>query len=185
MDKREQIIMAAMKLLVERGIQATPMSAIAKAAGTGMGTIYNYFATKEDLINAIYLHIKTSEINQTLKNIPADASVKSKFLGYYTSFVTFYLKFPESFTFIDQMQNSPVIKEETKIIGKNALLPVYELIIKGQQDGIIKKYEIESMLNFLGGTITTFVRWRLGNNNIDAENQLEQQLKMVWDAVKD
>jgi AcrR family transcriptional regulator len=41
--------MAAMKLLVDRGIQATPMSAIAKAAGTGMGTIYNYFATKEDL----------------------------------------------------------------------------------------------------------------------------------------
>jgi AcrR family transcriptional regulator len=45
-DKKEQIIKAAMKLLTERGVQATPMSAIAKAANTGMGTIYNYFATK-------------------------------------------------------------------------------------------------------------------------------------------
>jgi len=34
------------------------MSAIAKAANTGMGTIYNYFTTKEELINSIYLYIK-------------------------------------------------------------------------------------------------------------------------------
>jgi TetR/AcrR family transcriptional regulator, repressor of fatR-cypB operon len=56
-DKKLQIIHAAMKLLIANGVQATPMSAIAREANTGMGTIYNYYATKEELINAIYIFI--------------------------------------------------------------------------------------------------------------------------------
>ena len=47
-----------MTLLIENGVQGTPMSAIAKEANTGMGTIYNYFPTKEDLINSTYIYIK-------------------------------------------------------------------------------------------------------------------------------
>ena len=61
-DKREQIILAAMTLLIENGVQGTPMSAIAKEANTGMGTIYNYFPTKEDLINSTYIYIKQDEL---------------------------------------------------------------------------------------------------------------------------
>jgi TetR/AcrR family transcriptional regulator, repressor of fatR-cypB operon len=184
-DKKEQIIVAAMKLLVEKGIQATPMSAIAKAAGTGMGTIYNYFATKEELINAIYLHVKGSEIELILNSIDPNTSLKAKFLSYYTAFVNFYLKYPESFDFIDQMHNSPVIQPLTKEQGKAAFLPVIQLIQQGQDEGIIKKMELEALLHFLAGTITSYVRWMLSTNLKDQITNLDQQVRMVWDAIKE
>lgn len=174
-----------MKLLVTKGVQATPMSAIAKAAGTGMGTIYNYFATKEDLINAIYLYIKRSEVLLVTNSIDPNISVKAKFLNYYTAFINFYLKYPESFAFMDQMQNSPIIKIATKEEGKSAFVPVFELIIQGQQEGIIKKIELESILYFLAGTVTTYVRWVLSINKSKHKMLFEHQLRMVWDAIKE
>lgn len=173
-----------MKLLVEKGMQATPMSAIAKAAGSGMGTIYNYFATKEELVNAIYLYIKRSEIALVLKSIDPAASLKSRFLNYYTSFINFYLKYPESFAFMDQMQNSPVIHSSTKEEGKAAFMPVIALIQQGQEEGIIKQTELEVIIYFLSGTITTYVRWMLSIGKKNQKAYLDQQLILVWDAIK-
>lgn len=184
-DKKEQIIVAAMKLLVEKGVQATPMSAIAKAAGTGMGTIYNYFATKEELINAIYLYIKQSEVALVTKSIDPKAPLKIRFFSYYTAFINFNLKYPESFAFMDQMQNSPIIQCSTRDEGKAAFMPVIELIQQGQKDGIIKQIEIEAMLYFLAGTLTTYVRWIINTDKKNQTKYLEQHLRMVWDAIKE
>lgn len=178
------ILLAAMNLFVEKGIQGTPMSAIAKAAGSGMGTIYNYFATKEDLINAIYLHIKTSEIIQTLKSLDSDSSLKTRFLEFYISVINFYLKHPAGFAFMDQMQNSPIITKETKAQGLNAFAPVFELITQGQNEGIIKPLAMESIIYFLAGTINTFVRWILKADKETQQQKIADQLTMVWDAVK-
>ncbi|WP_316927874.1 TetR/AcrR family transcriptional regulator [Croceivirga radicis] len=58
MNKKQIILSSALELLVEKGVHNTPMSAIGKAAKTGMGTIYNYFPNKEALINEIYTDIK-------------------------------------------------------------------------------------------------------------------------------
>ncbi|OJV55460.1 MAG: hypothetical protein BGO31_19030 [Bacteroidetes bacterium 43-16] len=184
MNKREQIILAAMHLFVEKGIQGTPMSAIAKAAGTGMGTIYNYFPTKEELINAIYLHIKTSEILQTLESLDKNSSLKTRFLEFYISIINFYLKYPMGFAFMDQMQNSPIITACTKAQGKHAFVTVFELIEQGQKEGIIKNLEMESIIYFLAGTINTFVRWILNEPKNTRKKKIEAQLQMVWDAVK-
>lgn len=174
-----------MKLLVEKGVQATPMSAIARAAGTGMGTIYNYFPTKEELINAIYLYVKKSEITLVVNSIDKNASLKSKFLDFYTAFINFYLKYPESFAFMDQMQNSPIIQPATREEGKAAFMPVFELVEQGQREGIIKRIDMEAILYFLAGTVTTYVRWMLSVQKKNQKARLEQQLRMVWDAIKE
>ncbi len=183
-NKKEKILIEAMKLLVENGIQGTPMSAIAKAAGTGMGTIYNYFATKEDLINAIYLHIKTSEITQTLKSLDNGSSLKAQFLTFYLAFINFYLKHPQSFAFMAQMQNAPVITAATMEQGKIAFEPVFDLIKQGQAEGIIKNIEMESITYFLAGTINSFVRWMLELPKKQQKEKIDKQLQLVWDAIK-
>lgn len=174
-----------MKLLVHKGIQATPMSAIAKAAGTGMGTIYNYFATKEELINAIYLYIKQAEVAAVTRQIDPNASLKVRFMAYYTAFIQFNLRYPESFAFMEQMQHSPIIQCGTREEGKSAFMPVIDLIKKGQQEGIIKPVDIEAILYFLAGTLSTYVRWLISSGKEANKTLLEQHLRMVWDGIKE
>jgi AcrR family transcriptional regulator len=47
-----EILSAALDLFAERGFAATKLDDVAEAAGIGKGTIYLYFATKEDLFKA-------------------------------------------------------------------------------------------------------------------------------------
>ncbi|MER5170400.1 TetR/AcrR family transcriptional regulator [Thioclava kandeliae] len=48
-EKRDQILEGAWKMFLERGYDATTMSSICKAAGVSKGTLYVYFADKQDL----------------------------------------------------------------------------------------------------------------------------------------
>ena len=51
--KAERILQAAETVFAEYGFQKTKVSDIAKLAGVGEGTVYEYFGTKEDLLLAI------------------------------------------------------------------------------------------------------------------------------------
>jgi AcrR family transcriptional regulator len=48
-----EIVSAALTLFVARGLGATKLEDVAKAAGIAKGTIYLYFPTKEDLFRAV------------------------------------------------------------------------------------------------------------------------------------
>ena len=52
--RKKEIVLATLEVFSEKGYEATSMSQIAKLAGIGKGTIYEYFESKEELIlNAV------------------------------------------------------------------------------------------------------------------------------------
>ena len=48
---RDRLLLAARSVFEERGFDATRMSDIAQAAGVSHGTVYTWFATKEDVLH--------------------------------------------------------------------------------------------------------------------------------------
>ena len=52
-EKRRSIALACRDLLLEHGIRNLTVSQIARTAGVGKGTIYEYFGTKEEIVFAI------------------------------------------------------------------------------------------------------------------------------------
>ena len=174
---------AALKLLVEHGTQATPMSAIARAAHTGMGTIYHYFTTKEALINAIYVFVKQEQL-RAVAAPPAKASVKRRFDHYYLGLITYLITQPDYFRFMNQYHNSPILTAETHAEGFRAFEPVVELLTAGQEQGIVKDMDLHQLLEFLYSSIMGFVRWIVLGDRILSQNLLNDQLRLVWDAIK-
>ncbi|MDO3526390.1 TetR/AcrR family transcriptional regulator [Ralstonia pseudosolanacearum] len=57
-EKREAILAAATNLVAELGIGASTAK-IAQAAGVAEGTLFTYFATKDELLNHLLLEIQT------------------------------------------------------------------------------------------------------------------------------
>ena len=84
-DKQIALLEAATNVVAEQGLGA-PTSLIAKRAGVAEGTLFRYFATKDELLNALYLDIKRSlgESMRELINRSAtrDALVRSLWDGY-------------------------------------------------------------------------------------------------------
>ena len=53
MDKKEQIIHAALEVFARQGLEKGKIADIAKQAGIGKGTIYEYFKSKDEIFKAI------------------------------------------------------------------------------------------------------------------------------------
>jgi len=72
----ERILAAADKLFYHHGIRAVGVDAVAAEAGVSKRTLYNYYATKDDLI-AAYLVARFRHI------APSDAPAREQLLGYF------------------------------------------------------------------------------------------------------
>jgi AcrR family transcriptional regulator len=66
-DKKEAILEAMLDLVVERGFHNAPMSLLAKRSGASPGVMYHYFPSKEALIHALYLRVKSAKRQGLLK----------------------------------------------------------------------------------------------------------------------
>jgi AcrR family transcriptional regulator len=53
---REAILAAAEKIILRDGYQPAKMADIAETTGVSVGTLYNYFDSKEAVFNALYVH---------------------------------------------------------------------------------------------------------------------------------
>lgn len=53
MDKKTQILNAAIEVFAKQGLEKGKIADIAKVAGIGKGTVYEYFKSKDELFNAI------------------------------------------------------------------------------------------------------------------------------------
>ena len=180
MNKKETILLSALKLLTEKGVHNTPMSAIAKEAGTGMGTIYNYFPNKELLINEIYVGIKKEE-KAIFPAFSLNQPIKTQFENYLTSIIDFFIANPMYFKFMEQLQASPIITEDSRAIGLQSVGSIVELLEKGKQERIIKDIETNELILFIGGSILAYLRWySIQKEPVDFQNQKQ----MVWDAIK-
>jgi TetR/AcrR family fatty acid metabolism transcriptional regulator len=54
LNKKEQICNAAIKIIAQEGFHSTTTDKIAAQAGVAVGTIYNYFQNKEDILRYIF-----------------------------------------------------------------------------------------------------------------------------------
>ena len=53
-DLKPRIDAAALHLFAERGVDATPMPMIADCAGVAVGSLYRYYANKDELVGRLY-----------------------------------------------------------------------------------------------------------------------------------
>ena len=54
-DKKKAIFNSARKIFSKRGFKDTNVSEIAKSAGIGVGTFYNYYSSKEELFLEVFI----------------------------------------------------------------------------------------------------------------------------------
>ncbi len=84
MDKYHQIVEAAIKVFAREGLEKGKIADIAKEAGIGKGTVYEYFRSKDEIFKAIEKNFFAyfQSIFQTLKTEPLKPSEKlEKFIN--------------------------------------------------------------------------------------------------------
>lgn len=159
MDKRELLLEAATKLFVERGLHATPTSAISKEAGVSAGILFHYFKTKDDLINELYISIKKDFTSSVLTDLDKFNSELGKLRLIWSNSWNWALDNPLKFKFLLQIDNTSCainLKECTELIDNIAIF--IKLIQEHIDNKIIKDIDIQFLLNSMFGLITSMVK---------------------------
>jgi AcrR family transcriptional regulator len=149
-DKRNAILFAATQVFAERGLGA-PTSAISVAAGVAEGTLFIYFKTKDDLLNAVYREIKLELADAMMSGFPRKKSVHSKLQHIWDCFTRWGVANPEQCRVLTQLQISDRLTKESRAAG---FAPFAEIETMAQ-DAISQHILREIPLEFISATMDT------------------------------
>jgi AcrR family transcriptional regulator len=104
--KRDAILDAMLDVVVERGFHEAPMSLIAERSGTSAGLIYHHFASKEEIIQALYERIYTLKITSFLDGFTPEMDAQAAFVQGCETMYAFYRKHQKEMRFLEQYKNA-------------------------------------------------------------------------------
>ena len=93
-EKRRAIMAAAIKVIAAQGLSA-PTAMIAAQAGVSNGGLFTYFETKADLLNQLYIELKTDMATATAAAIPAGASARDQMFYVWNGWLDWALSHPQ------------------------------------------------------------------------------------------
>ena len=105
-NKRDAILDAMLDVVVERGFHEAPMSLIGERSGTSAGLIYHHFASKEEIIQALYERIHTLKMASFLDGFDPEADAHQAFVHGCESLYLFYRKHQKEMHFLEQYKNA-------------------------------------------------------------------------------
>src|SRR6202022_1507438 len=116
-DKRNAILSAATQVFAERGLSA-PTAAITSAAGIAEGTLFTYFKTKDDLINALYREIKLELADAMMSDFPRKKNVRTRLRHVWDRYVNWGTANPKQRKVLAQLTVSGVLAKESRDGGR-------------------------------------------------------------------
>src|SRR5947209_20386256 len=78
--RRNQILDAATKVFVRQGFQHARMDDIVEESGLSKGTLYWYFKSKEDIINAILRRLFTGDLKHLESLLLAEGTASERLI---------------------------------------------------------------------------------------------------------
>ena len=178
--RREQILDAARKLLFSHGIENISVSKISKEAELGIGTIYFYYKSKEE----IFIALQEEGIAHLFANIqkiadkPIEPHEKLRQIAYaYHGFTETQIEY---FNIINYFLSSPKVyfkaelKQQVDSSAGNILALIQEIIIGGQKSGHFVEDDPEKFSVMFWGTLHGLLQFKkLENTTLRKQVYLE------------
>lgn len=180
--KETAIFAATLELVAEVGLTGLKMANIAKRAQLASGTLYLYFASKEELLNVLYQKLKLGESVLVVDPALAKAPLKLRMRQLWVNSVQHRIgHYNESF-FLEQVAHSPYLTEASREATQLATRYVDELLEEGRQQLILKPLPNALIYSLVLGFLREFSTY-CRERELSPE-LLEQSFSLCWDAIK-
>lgn len=181
--KRIALLSATLSLVNNGGIQGASMAKVAKVANVSPATIYLYFESKQDLVNQLYLYVKSAFAESAFKGYNQDIAVKDIFKRIWFNMSSFKLEFKEEASFLSQCDNTPMIDEKTRQEGLLYMTPLFDLWVRGKKEGIIK--DISPYLLYAFSIYPMAFLMNMQNRGLCQLDKkvLEESFQAAWDSI--
>jgi TetR/AcrR family fatty acid metabolism transcriptional regulator len=140
-DKRERILLAAVKVFAKNGFYATRVSEVAKAAGVADGTIYLYFRSKDEILLSLFedrVERLLSYMKVELAKLPGASAKFRRVIELQLGLLEGERDLAEVITVILR-QSTKLLKEFAAPKFTSYLDAIAKIVSEGQADGEFRK----------------------------------------------
>ncbi|MGO3690117.1 MAG: TetR/AcrR family transcriptional regulator [Psychroflexus halocasei] len=183
-DKKKALLDATLNLVNNDGFHKASMSKIAKLAKVAPATIYLYFENKQDLINSLYLTVKSSFSEYAFKDYRDDLPVKKGFEIIWYNIADYKLNKIDEATFLSQCDNSPIIDDAIAEEGLKHLQPLLDLWEKAKEEGIVKPLSNYVLYAYTIYPLSFLLAIQQKNYYSLDDEMRQKAFQSAWDAIK-
>ena len=133
-DKRSAILAAATRVIVSQGLGA-PTAVIAREAGVANGTLFTYFETKTDLLNALYLDLKSGMAAAALKEFLPDGESRRQYMQVWSNWMGWAEADPEKRRALALLGVSDEITAKSREAGHKTMAPMRKMLERIHSNG--------------------------------------------------
>jgi AcrR family transcriptional regulator len=158
-NKRQSILAAAVRVIAAQGL-AAPTAAIAKEAGVANGSLFNYFATKAELFNQLYLELKAEAFEVSMGGMAADADLRTQTFHLWSRWMKWAAAGPEKRKAFAQLCVADEITPETRALAGAAMAPIITLVERIRAGGVLAEQPLPfvfAILESLSGATMDFM----------------------------
>lgn len=173
-EKRRNIALSCRELLLEHGINKLTISQIAKTAGIGKGTIYEYFDNKEDIVFEIITTFIAEHEKKLLALLDVTSTTKEKLFHF------FYLLFEDesnrkhlmiykeflAISLVNETEKMLVFSEQCR---DKFIIILNQILEEGRKSGEVDKGILISASSLVLFTTGLVVDSRLSNFSVKKE----------------
>lgn len=187
-ERKRKILNSAIKIFGEKGFQNATIAEIAKEAGIGDATIYEYFKNKEDILLAIPVEITKElipQIHDHMMGIKGALNKLRKFIWWWLNYVE---KNPGygSIVLLELKTSKTYVSTEAYQAARNFYQILLDIIREGQEEGAIKKeiniYLARSLC--VGAMEHIIIRWLLKDRKYSLIQYADELADLLIDSLK-
>jgi AcrR family transcriptional regulator len=179
-EKRMKILDAALRVCAERGIADAPTSAISKAAGVAEGTLFTYFETKDELMNALYLEMR-QEFSRRLTDFPVESDARTRLRYIWDKYLELGGLHPERLKVLAQLRASGRLFKENEPPA-SALLELVRGIKDAVSGGGFEQVPLDYLALMVRAQAETTIEY-ITSNPERAGECAEQGFRMLWNGL--
>lgn len=184
-NKRENLLRAALKLFVTRGVQNTSTAAIAKEAGVAAGTLFLYFPTKQDLIDELVLQISREQSEYMMTLVDPALSVQDMFLTIWRGCIHWFWEHQDAYEYVQKVRDTGIVNEDVVEESGKSFAYFYNAIQRGLDEDSLKAYPIEVIGTFLYQDIVAVMSLlRTQRSGKEREEIIQAGFTIFWDGIK-
>jgi AcrR family transcriptional regulator len=182
-DKRNAILDAATRLFAERGLTAAPTSEISQQAGVAEGTLFTYFKTKDDLINALYREIKLELADAMMSDFPRKKKVSIKLRHVWDRWVNWGIANPKQRKVLAQLAVSEVLTQESRDAGSAPFVEFQSMIRDAIEQRLFRNdVPVELISRSLAALVEATIDLTVSNRS-KAKQYRDSGFQMFWAGI--
>jgi len=183
-DKKTLIMDAAIRLFAEDGV-GVPTAKIAKEAGVSNGTLFNYFESKQILIEGVCLYVIERMAHEIIGDFDPDADIKEMFSHSWRAYIRWAQNNPLEHKVLGLLKYSQILGEETEQKIDSFFEPFNKATERAVKDKIMIDIPLELMSRmacaYMDAVIAYIREYKLNKSEIT--DIIEKSFQMHWKGI--